>query len=152
MQIVIQTLKRVLFTAFMALLNISLANSHQPTQLENWVEFCPSKHLCFEHPASLKPADVQIIDSLAGQLENKNVVLYYDLGLYASTFRELSSARSKAIMVDGYEGKVLTYQNTIALTIEKISDNVRFSMLIKYKNTLKAEEAERIFKSVKFNL
>lgn len=54
-------------------------------------------------------------------------------------------------MVDGYKGKVLTFKNTIALTIEKIAGNDRFSMLLEYKDTLKAEEAERIFKSVKFN-
>lgn len=146
-----QTLKYVLFTIFFVLIYASSANSHEQTAIESWIEYCPSKRLCFEHPASLKPASVQVIDSLAGQLENNNTVLHYDLGLYASTFRELTSANSAPIMVDGYKGKVLTFKNTIALTIEKIAGNDRFSMLLEYKDTLKAEEAERIFKSVKFN-
>ncbi|MEH6596074.1 MAG: hypothetical protein V7736_11080 [Colwellia polaris] len=146
-----QILKCVLFTVLSALLYTSSANSYEQTEIESWIEYCPSKRLCFEHPASLKPASVQAIDSLAGQLENNKTVLHYDLGLYASTFRELTSANSAPIMVDGYKGKVLTFKNTIALTIEKIAGNDRFSMLLEYKDTLKAEEAERIFKSVKFN-
>ena len=144
--------KPFLFTILPAFLYISSANSNEPAKIDNWIRFCPSPQLCFEHPASLKPANVQMIDSLAGQLNNENLTLYFDLGLYASNFSELTPASSKAIIVDGYEGTVLTFQNKIALTIEKISHNARFSMLLEFKDTIKSEEAIRIFKTVKFKL
>lgn len=142
----------VLVSLLSLLLAINSANSYQTAEIDNWIEFCPTSQLCFDRPASLKPADIQMIDSLAGQLENANIVLYYDLGLYASTFNELSSATSTSIIVDGNKGRILTFQNTMALTIEQISDNVRFSMLLEFKGKLQPETAEHIFKSVKFNL
>ena len=137
--------KSVLFTALLSLLFISSANSHSTKQVDNWLEFCPNIQLCFDRPTSLKPTNVQMIDSLAGQLENEHLTLYYDLGLYSSTFTELTSAVKKPVVVNGHKDKM-------ALTIPHVSDNMRFSMLIEFKGSLQREKGERIFNSIKFNL
>jgi hypothetical protein len=144
--------KSVLFTALLSLLFISSANSHSTKQVDNWLEFCPNIQLCFDRPTSLQPADVQMIDSLAGQLENEHLTLYYDLGLYSSTFTELTSAVKKPVVVNGHKGTILIVKNKMALTIPHVSDNMRFSMLIEFKGSLQREKGERIFNSIKFNL
>jgi hypothetical protein len=93
-----------------------------------------------------------MIDSLAGQLENEHLTLYYDLGLYSSTFTELTSAVKKPVVVNGHKGTILIVKNKMALTIPHVSDNMRFSMLIEFKGSLQREKGERIFNSIKFNL
>jgi len=144
--------KSVLLIFLLVLIFISPANSHDPKPLDNWQIFCPNSQLCFDRPLSLKAADVQIIDSIAGQLENKHLLLSYDLGLYASTFRELMSATAEPIIVDGHQGRILIQQNKMALTLPNISGNTSFSMLIEFKSTVKLDQGKRIFKSIKFTL
>ena len=142
--------KSVLCVALITLLFISVGNSHGTKQLDNWLEYCPNDQLCFEHPLTLVITDVQAIDSIAGQLENKNLILTYDFGLYASTFRELASATSEVIIVDGHRGIILIQQNKMALTLPNVSSNMGFSMLIEFKNTIQIEQGKQIFNSVKF--
>ena len=146
-----QLSKSVLFVALLSLLFINPTSSRDTKQVDHWLEFCPNSQLCFDHPSTLIAADVQIIDSIAGQLENKNFTLTYDLGRYASTFSELPSATSEPIIIDGHHGKILIQQNIMALTIPNVSGSVSFSMLIEFKITTKLAQGERIFKSVRFN-
>ena len=141
-----------LIAVLLFLLHISPSYSQNTKLLDNWLEFCPSEQLCFEHPLSLIPADVQVIDSITGQLDNKNISLVYDLGRYASKFPEFSSASYELVNIDDYEGKILIQQNKMALTVPNISGGTAFSMLIEFKNTVDLEQGRRIFKSVKFNL
>ncbi|ASP47062.1 hypothetical protein [Cognaticolwellia beringensis] len=142
--------KSILIVGFFTLFFINPVNSHDTKQLDKWLEHCPNNQFCFEHPVSLILANVQAIDSIAGQLENKNLILTYDLGRYASTFSELSSATSELIIIDGHHGRILIQQNKMALTIANVSGNTSFSMLIEFKNTIELDQGKRIFKSVKF--
>ncbi|AZQ84863.1 hypothetical protein EKO29_13195 [Colwellia sp. Arc7-635] len=144
--------KSILIVVFLYFSSLITAHSNETTPLDNWLEFCPNSQLCFEHPLSLIPADVQVIDSITGQLDNKNISLVYDLGRYASKFPEFSSASYELVNIDDYEGKILIQQNKMALTVPNISGGTAFSMLIEFKNTVDLEQGRRIFKSVKFNL
>lgn len=144
--------KSILIVVFLYFSSLITAHSNEATPLDNWLEFCPNSQLCFEHPLSLIPADVQVIDSITGQLDNKNISLVYDLGRYASKFPEFSSASYELVNIDDYEGKILIQQNKMALTVPNISGGTAFSMLIEFKNTVDLEQGRRIFKSIKFNL
>ena len=144
--------KSILIAAFLYVSYLNPAHSHEKKPLDDWLEFCPNSQLCFERPPNLIPADVQIIDSIAGQLESEDFTLFYDLGRYASKFQELSSASTELVKIDGYQGKILIQHNKMALTIANISGKAGFSMLIEFKNIVDLEQGKRIFKSVKFNL
>tara|TARA_R110000744_G_scaffold58571_1_gene122238 strand:- start:1533 stop:1979 length:447 start_codon:yes stop_codon:yes gene_type:complete len=144
--------KSILVATVIALLYISPSNSQDKKPLSNWLEFCPNSQLCFERPRSLIPAEVLIIDSIAGQLENENFTLFYDLGLYSSTFDELTTASSEPVIIDGHRGKILIQKNKMALTIPNVAEKVGFAMLIEFKNVTQLELGRRIFKSVKFKL
>jgi len=98
------------------------------------------------------PSNVLAIDSITGQLNNKNITLTYDLGWYASKFNELTSATSEPIVIDGHHGKLLLQGNKMALSVPKVTGKIAFSMLIEFKNTKELEQGRKIFKSVKFNL
>jgi len=144
--------KSVLIATILSLLYISPSNSHNTKPLDTWLKFCPTSQLCFERPKNLKPIDLPMIDSISGQLNNENMILFYDLGRYSSTFRELSSASSELVKIDGYQGKILIQKSKMALTIANISGKAGFSMLIEFKNTVDLEQGRRIFNSLKFNL
>jgi len=144
--------KSILIIVFLALFYLPSSKSQVQNQLDNWLEFCPFSQFCFDRPKNLLPTEVLIIDSITGQLENENMTLTYDLGLYASTFRELSGASSETVKVDGHDGKILIQKNKMALTIATVSGKAGFSMLIEFKNSIKLEQGRRIFKSIKFNL
>lgn len=144
--------KSILIVAFLYLNSLSPAHSYEKKSLDNWLEFCPNSQLCFERPLNLIPANVQTIDSIAGQLDNKDFSLFYDLGRYASKFPELSSASSELVKIDNYQGRILVQRNKMALTVPNISGKTAFSMLIEFKDVVDLERGRRIFKSVKFNL
>tara|TARA_R110000737_G_scaffold260356_2_gene268699 strand:- start:83 stop:529 length:447 start_codon:yes stop_codon:yes gene_type:complete len=144
--------KSLLIATVISLMYISPSNSQDKKPLSNWIEFCPNSQLCFERPLSLIPAEVIIIDSIAGQLDNEDFTLFYDLGLYASTFGELTTASSEPIIIDGHLGKVLIEKNKMALSIQSLAGKMGFAMLIEFKNVIQLEQGRRIFKSVKFKL
>lgn len=144
--------KSVFIVAFFTLLYTGPVSSHNVEQVNNWLEYCPNSQLCFKHPSTLIPADLPVIDSIAGQLSNDSMTLFYDLGRYTSTFSELADATSEVIKVDGHQGKILIQQKKMALTIPTIFGELGFSMLIEFKNSLDIEQGKKIFKSVKFNL
>jgi hypothetical protein len=141
-----------LIAVLLFLLHISPSYSQNTKLLDNWLEFCPSEQLCFERPKNLIPNQQPIIDSIAGQLDSESFTLFYDLGFYTATFKELSSATSEPITIDGHLGKILIQQNKMALTIPTVSGKIGFSMLIEFSHTEQLEQGKRIFKSVRFNL
>ena len=147
-----QFAKAVLILCLIALCYASYSNSNDSSQLDNWVEFCPKSQLCFQRPTSLTPIDVLALDSIAGQLEQENITLTYDLGRYSSKFNDLTQATSEAVIIDGHDGKLLIQDKKMALTIPTVSGEIGFSMLIEFKNTVQLEQGLRILKSVKFNL
>jgi len=102
------------------------------------------------HPQDLQPVQVQIIDSNAGQYQNDNIVLSYDLGLYASQFNEMSDAKIEPIKIDGLSASILVHNKRMALKIPQVKGKVRFSMLIEFKKELQLEQGRRIFNSIKF--
>ena len=102
------------------------------------------------HPQDLHPVQVQIIDSNAGQYQNDNIVLTYDLGWYASQFNEMSDARIEPIEIDGLSASILVLDNRMALKIPQVKGKVRFSMLIEFKKDLQLEKGRKIFNSIKF--
>lgn len=149
---IMQLSSLILSATILFLLYISPSMSQDGMPTDPWLEFCPSSQLCFERPLSLLPADVLIIDSIAGQLENENFTLFYDLGIYASTFQELTNASAEPIKIDGHQGEILIQKNKMALTIPTVSGRIGFAMLIEFKNSSQPEQGKRIFKSIKFNL
>ena len=149
---IMQFAKAVLILCLIALCYASYSNSNDSSQLDNWVEFCPKSQLCFQRPTSLTPIDVLALDSIAGQLEQENITLTYDLGRYSSKFNDLTQATSEAVIIDGHDGKLLIQDKKMALTIPTVSGEIGFSMLIEFKNTVQLEQGLRILKSVKFNL
>ena len=141
-----------LIAALLSLLQISPSYSQNTTLNNHWLAFCPSEQLCFDRPQNLTPNPQPIIDSIAGQLDSESFTLFYDLGFYTATFKELSSAKSEPIVIDGHLGRMLIQQNKMALTIPSVSGKIGFSMLIEFSHTVQLEQGKRIFKSVKFNL
>lgn len=144
--------KFLLIVPLFALLYIAYSNSKDNQKLEQWLELCPRDQFCFTHPKSLIPADLQSIDSIAGQLNDSNITLTYDLGWYSSQFKELTNAVSEPIIIDGHHGKLLLQDKKMALTIPSVSGKVRFSMLIEFKNSVDLAQGQKIFKSIKFTL
>lgn len=144
--------KSIIIAVFLYVNFLIPTYSHQKEPLGNWLEFCPNSQLCFERPLSLMPVDVQIIDSIAGQLDDEHLTLFYDLGRYASTFPEFSTASSEVVKIDHHEGKMFIEQNKMALTVANIFGKTSFSMLIEFKDSLDVEQGRRIFNSVKFKL
>lgn len=144
--------KLVLITSFLSLLHSSASNSQDKKPLDNWLKFCPNSQLCFDRPLDLIPADVLIIDSIAGQLEHENFILFYDLGQYASTFGELTNASAEPIEIDGHPGTILIEQKKMALTIPTVSGKMGFAMLIEFKSSIQHDYGRRIFNSIKFNV
>ena len=69
--------------------------------------FVQRVELCFQRPTSLTPIDVLALDSIAGQLEQENITLTYDLGRYSSKFNDLTQATSEAVIIDGHDGTVI---------------------------------------------
>lgn len=144
--------KLLLIVPLFTLLYIAYSNSKGNQKLEQWLELCPSDQFCFTHPKSLIPTDLQSIDSIAGQLNDSNITLTYDLGWYSSQFKELTNAVSEPIIIDGHHGKLLLQDKKMALTIPSVSGKVRFSMLIEFKNSVDLAQGQKIFKSIKFTL
>jgi hypothetical protein len=144
--------KLLLIVPLLTLFYITYSISKDNQQLEKWLELCPSNQFCFTHPKSLIPADVQSIDSIAGQLNSNSMTLTYDLGWYSSQFKELTSATSKPIIIDGHHGKLLLQDKKMALTIPTVSGNIRFSMLIEFKNAVDLAQGQKILRSIKFTL
>lgn len=132
--------------------SLYIISSTSKGQTGTWLELCPSSQLCFQHPESLVAANLQNIDSIAGQLSNDNITLSYDLGWYSSQFRELTRATSEPILIDGHQGKLLLQDKKMALFIPQVKGKLRFSMLIEFKDLVELEQGRKIFKSVKFNL
>ena len=115
-----------------------------------WVTSCPNNDLCFDHPKNLVPANVQIIDSNAGQYHSDNLTLTYDLGWYASQFNEMANAIIEPVTIDCHSANILIQKNRMALRIPKVSGKIRFSMLLEFKESLQLEQGKRIFNSIKF--
>ncbi|MGL1959055.1 MAG: hypothetical protein OCD00_17280 [Colwellia sp.] len=115
-----------------------------------WIESCPNNNFCFMHPQDLHPVKIQIIDSNAGQYQNDNTELSYDLGWYASQFNEMREAQIDSIEIDGLSASILVQNKRMALRIPQVKGKVRFSMLIEFKKELQLEQGRRIFTSIKF--
>jgi hypothetical protein len=144
--------KLLLIVPLLALFYINYSSSKDNQQLEQWLELCPSNQFCFTHPKSLIPADVQSIDSIAGQLNSNNITLTYDLGRYSSQFKELTNATSEPVIIDGQHGKLLIQDKKMAITVPTVSGKARFSMLIEFKDTIDYTLGRKILKSIKFTL
>lgn len=117
---------------------------------QKWIESCPNNHLCFKHPENLMAVNVQVIDSNAGQYHSESLTLTYDLGWYASQFSEMTNATVEPVTINGYCANILIQDNRMALSVPKISDKVRFSMLLEFKGALQLEQGRRIFNSIRF--
>lgn len=115
-----------------------------------WTKKCPNDNFCFMHPQDLQPIQNQIIDSNAGQYQNDNIVLSYDLGWYASQFNEMKEAKIDPIEIDGLSASILVHNKRMALRVPQVKGKVRFSMLIEFKKELQLEQGRRIFNSIKF--
>jgi hypothetical protein len=98
----------------------------------------------------MQPVKNQIIDSNAGQYQNDNIVLYYDLGWYSSQFNEMSGAKTEPVEIDGLSATILVHNKRMALKIPQVKGKVRFSMLIEFKKELQLEQGLKIFNSLKF--
>ncbi len=145
-------LKRLpLLACCLALLFASASRSEVAQKQQKWLESCPNSHLCFQHPEDLTPVKVQIIDSNAGQYRSENLTLTYDLGWYASQFNEMTKAAVEPVKIDGHPASILIQANRMALHVPKVSGQIRFSMLIEFKDKLQLEQGHRIFNSIKFS-
>ena len=102
------------------------------------------------HPQDLQPVLTQAIDSIAGQYQNSNIVLSYDLGWYASQFNEMSEAKIEPVEIDGLAASILVQDNRMALRIPQVKGKIRFSMLIEFKKEPQLEQGRRIFNSIRF--
>ncbi len=145
-----QLKKLSLLACSLVLLFMSTSPSAAEQDQQKWLESCPNSHLCFEHPENLIPVKVQIIDSNAGQYHNDSLTLTYDLGWYASQFSEMSSAAIEPVTIDGHCARILIQDSRMALSVPKISGQIRFSMLLEFKDKLQLEQGRRIFNSIKF--
>lgn len=139
-----------LFACFLALLFVSSSRGDLEQKQQRWIKSCPNEGVCFEHPENLIPANVQIIDSNAGQFRSDNLTLTYDLGWYASQFNEMTKATIEPVTIDCRSANMLIQDNRMALSVPKVSGKVRFSMLLEFKDTLQLEHGRRIFNSIKF--
>ncbi|OUR63043.1 hypothetical protein A9Q74_02200 [Colwellia sp. 39_35_sub15_T18] len=145
-----QLKKLSLLACALVLLLMSTSPNAAEQDQHKWIESCPNSHLCFEHPENLMPVNVQIIDSNAGQYHNDSLTLTYDLGWYASQFSEMTNAIIEPVKIDGHRARILIQANRMALSVPKISDKVRFSMLLEFKGALQLEQGRRIFNSIRF--
>jgi hypothetical protein len=138
----------ILFSSTLLFLNSSYGENNANESI--LIKSCPNNDFCFMHPQNLRPVQSQIIDSIAGQYQNDNIVLNYDLGRYASQFNEMSEARIEAVDIDGLSGSILVHNKRMALRIPKVKGKVRFSMLIVFKEERQLEQGRRIFNSIQF--
>jgi len=141
--------KLSLLACALVLLFMKTSDAAEQNQ-KKWIESCPNSHLCFEYPENLIAANIQIIDSNAGQYHNDSLTLTYDLGWYASQFSEMANAIIEPVTIDGHCARILIQDNRMALSVPKISGKVRFSMLLEFKDTLQIEQGRRIFNSIRF--
>lgn len=117
-----------------------------------WKKNCPNNSLCFEHPATLLPINIKIIDSDAGKLIDENMTLHFDLGWYASLFTEMTNATITYKEINGHQAKILVQENKMALSISTKTNKIRFAMLIEFKKSLDIQKGLRIFNSVHLRL
>ncbi len=144
--------KLFLVLVILSLFYIANSNGKVNHHKEPWLELCPHNQFCFKYPKSLKPDNVLSIDSIAGQLNSDNMTLSYDLGRYSSQFDEFTQVTSEPIIIDGLHGKLFLGKNKIALAIPQVQGEIRFSMLIEFKNNIEEKQGRKIFKSITFNL
>ncbi|WP_440877191.1 hypothetical protein [Thalassotalea sp. PLHSN55] len=128
------------------------ACSDEQTQVvkAGWTKSCPNNEFCFIHPESLKSAEIQIIDSTAGKLEDDNMVVLFDLSIYASQLDDLRQAKTESVTIDDLSGTLFVQDKRIGLAIPEVNGTVRFSMLIIYKEALAEEQGKEILKSITF--
>ncbi len=146
-------LNRLFYLSIIGLLHCPTTFANKFSSSEAWLESCPNKSFCFQHPQDLIRVKVQTIDSQAGQFTNSNLVVTYDLGWYASDFNDMKNAEVKATVIDGKKADILVSNNLMALRIPKVNGSIRFSMSIMFNNkidSLAIETAQRIFYSIKF--
>jgi len=139
--------KTMLFSSF--LISTPVVSCEEIIE-DNWVESCPNNDFCFIHPKDLIRFPMQVIDSNAGQFQNKDLILFFDLGWYATHFPELTTATSEFVIVDGREGKILQQDNKMALSVLQVEGKKRFSMLLTFNKQVSIEQGKRIFSSIRF--
>lgn len=136
MKVVVAVISVLLFTG-KTVVGQSAVNAREVTPdvpiANDWQQTCVQQQFCFSHPASMQVQDVQPIDSIAGELANKEVRLAYDLGAYATEFNDIAKAEgtiANSVSIGGRAGKLYRSASSIALSVPHVANGVKLSLII----------------------
>lgn len=115
-----------------------------------WVETCIEEAFCFSHPKTLIAKKVQSIDSISGEMANKDIAISYDYGRYSQLYQDYSFTTYQDIRISNYAAQLLIGKREMILVVPKVNNMLRYSMKLEILNEFSIYDAKQLLTSVYF--